>query len=307
LFVFSCRNEMKPFFHSLVHLDSRHFIGVKMNALPMKMKAIGSSLLLSRSCMKMKLNLARRSVSGLKNQSLWRTSGFVNGKFQPVAATTPKFDVFNPADGSVIASLPRMNAADTNDACTVASTAFNSWKKTTGLERSKLLRRMADLMLENIDDLALIMTLESGKPMAEARGEVLYAHSFYEWYAEEAKRFAGEVIQPPVKGRRMLAIKQAVGPAGLITPWNFPSAMITRKVGPALAAGCTVVIKPSEETPMSALALCAIAEQAGVPAGVINCLTVAREEVKDVGEALCHSELLRKVEYCNLGRVSTVC
>jgi succinate-semialdehyde dehydrogenase/glutarate-semialdehyde dehydrogenase len=244
-------------------------------------------------------NVTRRHLShGLKNEKLWKTSGFVNGKFIPIAGHKT-FDVTNPADGSVLAKLPRMTAADCKEACTVANTAFQSWKKTTGNERSKILRKMSDLMLENQEDLARIMALESGKPMAEARGEVLYAQSFYEWYAEEARRTAGEVMQPPVKGRRMLAIKQPVGPAGMITPWNFPSAMITRKVGPALAAGCTVVIKPSEETPMSALALCAIAEMAGVPAGVINCLTVAREEVKEVGEAMCHSELLRKVLFNN--------
>ena len=145
------------------------------------------------------------------------------------------------------------------------------------------------------EDLARIITLESGKPLGESRGEVLYAQSFYDFYAEEARRFSGEVLQPPVKGRRMLSLKQPVGPAGFITPWNFPSAMITRKVGPALAAGCTVVIKPSEETPLSALALCVIAQEAGLPPGVMNCLTVGREEVTDVGLSMCHNQDLRKV------------
>jgi succinate-semialdehyde dehydrogenase/glutarate-semialdehyde dehydrogenase len=156
---------------------------------------------------------------------------------------------------------------------------------------------MADLMIQYKDDLATIITLEAGKPFAEAKGEVLYAVSFYEFYAEEAKRITGEVLPSPMSSRRLLTIKQPVGPAALITPWNFPSAMITRKVGPALAAGCTVVIKPAEATPLSALALCAIAEEAGLPAGVMNCLTVAREDVEEVGQALCRSQQVRKVSF----------
>lgn len=231
----------------------------------------------------------------VKNKDLWRSSGFINGKFLPETDNT--FDVRDPSNGALLQKLPRMNSQDASHACSVANDAFHKFKKTTGNERSKILRRMADLMLVHSEDLASIITLESGKPMAESRGEVAYAHSFYEWYAEEARRFSGEIMQAPVKGRRMLSIKQPVGPAGLITPWNFPSAMITRKVGPAIAAGCTVVIKPSEETPLSALALCAIAEMANVPPGVINCLTVGRDEVKGVGLAMCHDQFLRKISF----------
>jgi succinate-semialdehyde dehydrogenase/glutarate-semialdehyde dehydrogenase len=229
----------------------------------------------------------------LKNKNLWRPSGFINGEF--VSSSGSTFDVTNPSDGSLLVSLPRMTADDANNACEIASKAFKSWKKTTGLERSKYLRKMAELMCENIDDLALIMTMESGKPLEEAKAEIEYAKAFYEWFAEEAKRFNGEVLQPPTKGKRLLTIKQPIGVCGLLAPWNFPSAMITRKVGPALAAGCTVVIKPSSETPMSALALCAIAEMAELPAGVMNCLTVFKEETKEVGQALCRSEIVRKV------------
>lgn len=235
-------------------------------------------------------------LKAITNKQLIRSTGFINGRFVPSAASTDKFfQVKDPANGEVLATLPRMNRQDVQIACEASEKAFHSWKKTTGVERYKIIRRMADLMEKNHEDLASIITLESGKPMAESRGEILYALSFYEFYAEEAKRFSGEILQPPVKGRRMLSLKQPVGPAGLITPWNFPSAMITRKVGPALAAGCSVVIKPSEETPLSALALCSIAEEAGLPPGVMNCLTVGREEVQEVGQAMCNSEILRKV------------
>lgn len=229
----------------------------------------------------------------IKNKDLLRTTGFVNGEFLPTSGNT--FPVINPANGEVLAQMSRMNAADVDFACNVANDAFQSWKMTTATERSKIIMKMFELIEKNKEDLATIISLESGKPLAEAKGEMIYANSFYELYAEEAKRINGEILQSPVKGRRLLTIKQPVGPAGLITPWNFPSAMITRKVGPALAAGCTVVIKPSEETPLSALALCEIARQAGLPAGVMNCLTVGREQVVEVGSAMCHNPLLRKV------------
>jgi len=162
---------------------------------------------------------------------------------------------------------------------------------------------MSDLMDQYRDDLAMILTLEAGKPLAEAKGEIAYARSFYEIYAEEATRANGSILQSNLRGRRIVTCKQPVGPAALITPWNFPSAMITRKVGPAIAAGCTVLIKPSEETPLSALALCAIAHEAGVPPGVINCLTVGREEVIEVGAALCHNPLLRKLSFTGSTKV----
>eukprot|EP00607_Mallomonas_marina_P008407 CAMPEP_0182423560 /NCGR_PEP_ID=MMETSP1167-20130531/9599_1 /TAXON_ID=2988 /ORGANISM="Mallomonas Sp, Strain CCMP3275" /LENGTH=413 /DNA_ID=CAMNT_0024602657 /DNA_START=356 /DNA_END=1594 /DNA_ORIENTATION=+ len=156
---------------------------------------------------------------------------------------------------------------------------------------------MASLMLEYQYDLATLITLECGKPFAEARGEVLYAHSFYEYYSEEAKRVYGEVIPSPVRDRLTMTMKQPIGPAALITPWNFPCAMITRKVGAALAAGCTVVLKPAEQTPLSALALCVIAQEAGLPPGVMNCVTVSRDEVEEVGLAMCHSPLFRKLSF----------
>ena len=200
-----------------------------------------------------------RYFPNIKNQQLWRDLAFLNGRFIENTKAT-YFDVKNPANGEVIASLPSLNAASVEIASKFAMDAFHTWKLTTVTERSKLLKRMAELMEANRDDLAAIITLESGKPLAEAKGEMIYAQSFYEYYSEEIKRPHGEIIPNPVKGRRLFTLKQPIGPVGLITPWNFPSAMVTRKVGPALAAGCTVVLKPSEETPLSALALCAIAE-----------------------------------------------
>eukprot|EP00596_Hydrurales_sp_CCMP1899_P003905 CAMPEP_0119043564 /NCGR_PEP_ID=MMETSP1177-20130426/23398_1 /TAXON_ID=2985 /ORGANISM="Ochromonas sp, Strain CCMP1899" /LENGTH=448 /DNA_ID=CAMNT_0007011917 /DNA_START=303 /DNA_END=1649 /DNA_ORIENTATION=+ len=198
-----------------------------------------------------------------------------------------------------------MTSTDVEIAASSSFEAWKSWKRTLASDRSKILRRMSLLMKENIDDLAYIMTLESGKPLSEAKGEVNYARSFYDYYAEEAVRIKGDMMESSFKGQKMFTIKQSIGPAALITPWNFPQAMITRKVSAALAAGCTVVIKPSEETPLSALALCAIAEEAGVPKGVINCLTVSREEVQEVGLALCHNDLIRKISFTgstNIGK-----
>ncbi len=233
------------------------------------------------------------------NKHLIKNCGYLNGKFTNGSAKPGSvFSVLNPANGSSLIQLPRMGVKDVEDGTKYANEAFHKWKQTSGKERSKILRNMSDLMTGKYrDDLAAIITLEAGKPLAESKGEIGYAASFYELYAEEAKRINGEVLTPPNNGRRLLALKQPVGPAALITPWNFPSAMITRKVGPALAAGCTVLIKPAEETPLSALALCVIAEEAGVPPGVINCLTVGREEVIGVGEALCHSKLIRKLSF----------
>lgn len=235
----------------------------------------------------------------LKNKNLLRSSGFINGKFVPSSTKSKKFffDVCNPANGQSLIQLPRMGPTEALEAIHAANSAWVKWKKTSGHERSRVLSKMADLCIKNKNDLATIVTMESGKPFSEAIGEINYATSFYSLYADEAKRIEGKIIPSPFQNRRTMATKSSVGPAALITPWNFPAAMITRKVGPALAAGCTVVIKPSEETPLTALAFCAIAEEAGVPPGVINCLTVGRDEVVDVGKVLCNSPLIRKVSF----------
>lgn len=246
------------------------------------------------------LKASSNDVSGfsktLKNPWLWQTTPYINGKFLQ-HSQDHNFDVHNPSTGAVIASCPRQGAADVHAAAAISAEAWKSWKATTAKQRAAILNKLFALVEENKEDLARILTLECGKPLAEARGEIGYANSFFSLYAEEATRVHGEILQPHVAGRRMMTIKQPVGPAALITPWNFPSAMITRKMAPALAAGCTVVIKPAELTPLSALALCALAHEAGVPAGVVNCLTVGREEVSEVGRALCHSPDLRKLSF----------
>lgn len=239
----------------------------------------------------------------IKNKHLF---GFMETKFNLSDASKDLFDVTNPATGEILAKLPSMGGQEAEHAASIAMSSWKEWKNTTGKERSKIISKMSSLMTKYQDDLATIITLESGKPFAEAKGEVLYAASFYDFYAEEAKRIYGQVLPPPVKGRRLITTKEPVGPAGLITPWNFPCAMITRKLGPALAAGCTAVIKPAEETPLSALALCAIAAEAGVPPGVVNCLTVARKDVETVGLVMCESTNLRKISFTGSTAVGKV-
>jgi succinate-semialdehyde dehydrogenase/glutarate-semialdehyde dehydrogenase len=241
------------------------------------------------------MSTSANAIDMLENKNLWQTTSFINGKFTPESTDT--WDVLNPGTGEVLAKCPKHGSVQTKEAIDAANEAWQSWKKTTVKERSKVIMKMYDLINKYRDDLATIMTLESGKPLAESKGELIYANSFYELYAEEAKRIHGETISPPMSNRRMMTIKQPVGPCALITPWNFPAAMITRKLGPALAAGCTAVIKPSEQTPLTALALCAIAQEAGVPPGVMNCVTVGRGEVVEVGETLCHSSKIRKLSF----------
>jgi len=233
----------------------------------------------------------------LKSPWLWQTTPYINGNFLPPAADSAGFTVMNPSNGEVIAHCSRQGAADVAASAATANEAWKTWKVTTAKQRASVLHKMYSLVEEHKEDLARILTLESGKPLAEARGEMGYANSFFSLYAEEATRVHGEVLQPNVSGRRMMTIKQPIGPAALITPWNFPAAMITRKLAPALAAGCTVVVKPAELTPLSALALCAIAHEAGLPAGVMNCLTVGREEVVEAGKTLCHAPELRKLSF----------
>ncbi len=234
----------------------------------------------------------------IKNKKLLPDGGYINGQFTfGSAKPNDTFEVINPANGSVIHRLPRMGVEDTVAGIKAASDAWKTWKETTVYDRARVLEKISELMNLYKDDLAAIITLEAGKPMAEAKGEIVYAVSFVDYYAEEAKRIKGDTLPSPVKIRRLVTIKQPVGPCGLITPWNFPSAMITRKLAPALAAGCTAVLKPAGETPLSALAICAILEEAGVPAGVVNCVTVDRTHVEEVGRTLCHSKDIRKISF----------
>ena len=206
-------------------------------------------------------------------------------------ATTP---VNNPATGATIAHVPKMGAKETRQAIEAAERALPAWRGRTAKERSVLLRKWHDLMLANADDLALIMTSEQGTPLSEARGEIGYAASFIEWFAEEAKRVYGDTIPSPASDKRIFVIKQPIGVCAMITPWNFPAAMITRKAAPALAAGCTVVIKPASQTPLSALALGELAQRAGLPPGVINVVTGGAAAI---GGELTSNPIVRKLSF----------
>ncbi|MBS0345727.1 MAG: NAD-dependent succinate-semialdehyde dehydrogenase [Proteobacteria bacterium] len=230
----------------------------------------------------------------LKDISLLRQQAFINGEWADAAAgeTHP---VVNPSTGAEIARVPDMGADETQRAIDAAARALPAWRARSAKDRAGLLRRWYELIMANQDDLAVLMTCEQGKPLAEARGEVAYGASFVEWFAEEGKRVYGETIPAPTPDKRLLAIRQPVGVTAAITPWNFPIAMITRKVAPALAAGCTSVVKPAEATPLCALALAELAQRAGIPAGVLNIVTTARPAV--VGGVLTASPVVRKLSF----------
>ncbi|HRI60212.1 MAG TPA: NAD-dependent succinate-semialdehyde dehydrogenase [Saprospiraceae bacterium] len=233
-------------------------------------------------------------MSFLKDSALFRRDAFINGQWV-VADSGKTFPVVNPASGEVLAQVADLEATETHSAIAAAEAALPRWRSKTATARAQILRRWHDLILENADDLALLMTLEQGKPLAESRGEVRYGASFIEWFAEEGKRAYGDIIPPHLPGLRLLVTKQPVGVVAAITPWNFPNAMITRKVAPALAAGCTVVLKPSEETPLSALALAELALRAGFPAGVLNIVT--GQDAPAIGKALTDSAIVRKLSF----------
>ncbi len=238
----------------------------------------------------------------IKDQSLFRQQCYIDGQWVD-ADSGETLEVNNPSSGSGIGTVPKMGASETERAVDAAELAFQSWRHRTAKERAAILRKLADLMMENQEDLAALMTIEQGKPLAESRGEVVYAASFFEWFAEEGKRLYGDVIPTHLADRRIIVIKEPVGVCAAITPWNFPSAMITRKAGPALAAGCTIVIKPASSTPYSALALCELAERAGVPAGVMNVVTGASSQI---GGELTSNEKVRKLTFTgstNIGKV----
>ncbi|WP_420104845.1 NADP-dependent succinate-semialdehyde dehydrogenase [Herbaspirillum huttiense] len=229
----------------------------------------------------------------LKDPSLLRQQAYLNGQWCD-ADQGGKHEVYNPANGSLLGSVPMMGAAETRRAIEAANAAWPAWKKKTAKERSVILRRWYELMMANADDLALIMTAEQGKPLAEAKGEIGYAASFIEWFAEEGKRTYGDTIPSPSPSNRIVVIKEAIGVCAAITPWNFPAAMITRKAGPALAAGCPMVLKPAEATPFSALALAVLAERAGIPAGVFSVVTGS---AKDIGGEMTSNPIVRKISF----------
>lgn len=228
------------------------------------------------------------------NTELLRQQAYINGQWID-ADNKVTFKVTNPANGEVIAHVSNMGAAETERAIAAAQQALPAWRAMTAKQRSQLLQRWFRLMMENQQALAELLSLEQGKPQAEAMGEIAYGASFIEWFAEEGKRTYGETIPSPQPGRRIITIKQPIGVVAAITPWNFPNAMIARKVGPALAAGCTVVLKPAAETPLSALALAALAEQAGIPAGVLNVVT--GKDAKAIGGVMTQSPIVRKLSF----------
>ncbi|MBV8622695.1 MAG: NADP-dependent succinate-semialdehyde dehydrogenase [Herbaspirillum sp.] len=229
----------------------------------------------------------------LKDPSLLRQQAYVNGAWCD-ADGGATLAVHNPANGELVGHVPLMGAAETRRAIEAANAAWPAWKKKTAKERSTILRRWYELMLAHADDLALIMTTEQGKPLAEARGEIGYAASFIEWFAEEGKRTYGDTIPSPSPTSRIVVVKEAIGVCAAITPWNFPAAMITRKAGPALAAGCPMVLKPAEATPFSALALAVLAERAGIPAGIFSVVTGAP---KEIGAEMTSNPIVRKISF----------
>ncbi|XP_051999539.1 succinate-semialdehyde dehydrogenase, mitochondrial [Xyrauchen texanus] len=237
--------------------------------------------------------LQRRYSLDISPQLL-RTEGFIDGRWVSAAST---FSVFDPATGEEITKVSDCSSKEAQDAVNAAYKAFHVWKSRTAKERSILLRKWFDLVTQHKEDLAKLITAECGKPMKESLGEIAYSASFLEWFSEEARRVYGDIVAPPAKDRKILLLKQPVGVASIITPWNFPSAMITRKVGAALAVGCTVVVKPAEDTPLSALALAELSVQAGIPPGVFNVVPCSREKTPAVGELLCTDPLVAKISF----------
>ncbi|WP_154931070.1 NADP-dependent succinate-semialdehyde dehydrogenase [Klebsiella grimontii] len=229
----------------------------------------------------------------LNDPTLFRQQAMINGRWRD-ASGKETLAVTNPANGQPLGSVPKMGAGETREAIDAAARALPAWRALTAKERSSILRRWFELMMEHQDDLARLMTLEQGKPLAEAKGEISYAASFIEWFAEEGKRIYGDTIPGHQADKRLLVIKQPIGVTAAITPWNFPSAMITRKAGPALAAGCTMVLKPASQTPFSALALAELANRAGIPEGVFNVVTGSASEV---GGELTGNPLVRKLSF----------
>jgi len=241
----------------------------------------------------------------LKDPSLFRMQSYIDGAWVE-ADSGKRFDIDNPADGSMIGSAPECGGAETRRAIDAANAALPAWRALTARQRSILLRRWYELMLQNVDDLALILTTEQGKPLAEARGEILYGASFIEWFAEEGKRIYGDVIPPHMADKRLVVIKQPIGVTAAITPWNFPNAMITRKAGPALAAGCTMVIKPAEQTPLSALAMAELAHRAGIPKGVLNIVTGSADSSIEIGKEMCANPVVRKLSFTGSTEVGRI-
>ena len=242
-------------------------------------------------------------LSQLKDPSLLQTDALINGQWIQGAS---RFDIVDPATGHKLADVANLGPKDAEAAIAAANAAWPAWKAKTAKERSIILRKWFDLLMANQDDIARIMTAEQGKPLAEAKGEVAYGASFVEWFAEEAKRVNGETLPQFDNNRRLMVIKQAIGVCAAITPWNFPLAMITRKVAPALAAGCPVIIKPAELTPLTALAAAVLAMRAGIPAGALNMVTADAENSIAVGKVICASPVVRHLSFTGSTEVGRI-
>ncbi len=239
----------------------------------------------------------------LKDAALLKQDSYINGRWE-AAAGRRRFAVTDPASGKRLAEVADLGVEETRKAIDAAGAALPAWRAKTAKERAIVLRRWFDLMIANTEDLARLLTAEQGKPLAEARGEIAYGASFIEWFAEEGKRLYGDVIPTVAADRRLLTLRQPIGVCAAITPWNFPNAMITRKVGPALAAGCTVVLKPAEATPLSALALAELGERAGLPAGVFNVVTGL--DAAAIGLEMCTNRAVRKVSFTGSTEVGRI-
>ncbi len=242
-------------------------------------------------------------LAALDDASLLRSQALINGEWVTGAAS---FAVTDPATGQELAQVPNLGRTDADTAIAAAANALNAWRGKPAKERAAVLVRWQQLLVRHADDLARLMTAEQGKPLAEARGEVIYGASFLDWFAEEGKRVYGETIPTTDPSKRYLVIKQAVGVCAAITPWNFPLAMITRKVAPALAAGCTVIIKPAEATPLTALAVAELAQRAGMPSGVLNVLTADAAQSVEIGKLLCESDVVRRLSFTGSTEVGRI-
>ena len=241
----------------------------------------------------------------LKDKTLLKHAALIGGQWVK-AKSGAEFSVRNPATGKEIATVPNLSAEDVKEAIHASEKSFLAWRNITGKERAAILRKWFNLITENTEDLALIMTHEQGKPLAEARAEIHYGSSFIEWFAEEAKRVTGAIPSTTWPDKRLMVLKQAIGACVAITPWNFPSAMITRKISPALAAGCPIIVKPAEQTPLSALALGELAVRAGVPAGIINILTADSKNSIEIGKLLCDSPVVRHLSFTGSNEVGRI-
>ncbi len=249
------------------------------------------------------MDMKASPISLLKDPSLLKTDALINGQWITGAS---RFDVTDPATGLKLADVANLGPAEAEQAIAAANAAWPAWRSKTGKERSQILRKWFDLLVDNADDLARLMTAEQGKPLAEAKGEVLYGASFVEWYAEEAKRVNGQTLPQFDNNRRLMVLRQPIGVCAAITPWNFPLAMITRKVAPALAAGCPVVIKPAELTPLTALAAAELAIRAGIPAGVLNMLSADSDNSIAIGKVICASDVVRHISFTGSTEVGRI-